>query len=316
MNVKRADSHGQRRVLVADDSRVARSLLRAQLAARGYEVTEAADGDQALQLARSEAPDVVLLDIELPGEDGFEVLARMKADPELRHVPVVFLTRRTGTDDVVRGLECGAQDYLRKPVEASELVARIHAAVRAKTLQDRLRSANAELERSASTDPLTGLYNRRIVDEELKRLVSRATRHGHPFVLVMLDVDHFKLINDSHGHQTGDAALVIVAQRLRQALDREDMLGRWGGEEFVVLAPEARVLQGSGLSERLCHAVARRAVAPHGIQIALTVSAGYAMWRPGDDGDALLRRADSGLYAAKSAGRGCARSGDEPAARG
>src|SRR3954447_18412754 len=167
-------------ILVAEDSLVVRALLRAQLRERGYAVVEAADGEQALSRVRESPPDVILLDVEMPRMDGFQVLAELKADPGLGLIPVIFVSGRTTADDAVRGLGLGAHDYLRKPFEAAELAARVHAAVRTKTLTDELRAVNLELTRQATTDALTGLPNRRHLDDQLEALVSRSARHGRP----------------------------------------------------------------------------------------------------------------------------------------
>ena len=219
-------------ILVAEDSLVIRVALRRQLSAQGYEVVEAEDGAEALARCRQVRPDVLLLDVEMPQLDGHQVLAIVKEDPELRDIPVVFLTARAKTDDVVEALRQGAHDYLRKPFEPSELIARVRAALRLKAVQDELRRRNAELERVSRTDPLTGIHNRRHMDELLHKLLSAARRHEQSVAVVMIDIDHFKQVNDSTGHAAGDRVLQVVAQRLTSVLRVEDELGRWGGEEI------------------------------------------------------------------------------------
>lgn len=290
-------------VLVAEDSLVVRALLRAQLRERGYTVVEAADGEQALERARESHPDVVLLDVDMPKRSGFDVLAEMKIDPGLAEVPVVFITGRTTADDAVRGLDMGAHDYLRKPFEAAELTARVHAAVRTKRLQDELRALNEDLSRLANTDNLTGLANRRSLDDELVRLSARADRHGGTLSVLLVDVDNFKDVNDLHGHHVGDDALVALAARLTERLRAEDLVGRWGGEEFLVLAPDVGRAGAATLADALRAHVSVRPLPTGAGPIPFTVSVGWAFRQPGETPEDLLRRADNALYAAKGAGR-------------
>jgi PleD family two-component response regulator len=188
------------RILVADDSLVIRSVLRKQLQEHGHVVTEAVDGEDALRAIRDETPDVVLLDVEMPKMSGHAVLAELRSNPATAHIPVVFLTARATTADVVEGLRLGAHDYLRKPFEPAELLARVSAALRVKRLQDELRIRNIELEASSRTDALTGLPNRRHLQEQLAAAASASRRHGGSVAVLMVDVDHFKRVNDRLGH--------------------------------------------------------------------------------------------------------------------
>jgi two-component system cell cycle response regulator len=290
-------------VLVAEDSKVVRAVLRSHLEEQGYTVVEAEDGNAALGACRSAAPDAVLLDIEMPGLDGYQVLAALKDDPELCDLPVVFLTGRTSTEDVVEGLRLGAHDYLKKPFEASELIARVSAAVRVKTLQDELRKRNVELGLLSRTDVLTNLANRRHIEERLYELASLTHRHRQNLAVLMLDIDHFKAVNDTVGHAGGDAVLREFASRLRHALREEDVAGRWGGEEFLVLLSLTDIAGAVILGERICTAIAAEPfeLADHSA-LAVTVSCGCAV----DDGqnpEELVKRADEALYAAKEGGR-------------
>jgi two-component system, cell cycle response regulator len=289
-------------VLVAEDSRTLRSILRGQLREHGYRVVEAHDGAEAVTVCRQERPDVVLLDVEMPRMDGHLVLASIKRDPALVDVPVVFVTARVTTEDVVQGLDLGAHDYLRKPFEPSELLARVHAALRTKRLQDELRLRNAELDQVSRTDALTGLHNRRHLEERLAEQVSLLKRHGGDLGVVLLDVDRFKRINDEHGHAAGDAVLRILAGRVRESLRAEDVPGRWGGEEFLVLLPATGIDGTASVAERVRQSVARDPFQLSGIELAVTVSVGAAAGV--DDGwEGLVRRADACLYAAKEGGR-------------
>jgi two-component system cell cycle response regulator len=239
--------------------------------------------------------DVVLLDVEMPVLDGWATLAALKADPATAEVPVVFLTGLTDSADLVRALEQGAHDYVRKPPEPAELLARVRSATRMKALQDALRRQSAELDRQSRTDVLTGLHNRRHVEEQLQAQESAARRHGYPLAVLVVDVDRFKQVNDSLGHAAGDDVLRTVARTLRGTARFEDVVGRWGGEEFVVLAPYTDVAAGTALAERLRAAVAAETGG-------VTVSVGGAASGAPTVTD-LLVTADANLYAAKDSGR-------------
>ncbi|HEX6493542.1 MAG TPA: diguanylate cyclase [Candidatus Dormibacteraeota bacterium] len=291
-----------RLVLVADDSRVVRVMLRRQLEAQGLRVEEAEDGHQAVRGCRVLRPDVLLLGVEMPGIDGLTVLRIIREDPEMRDIPVVFLTAHADTEDVVEGLRLGAHDYLRKGFEPSELIARVSAALRVKSLQDQLRARNAELETVTRTDALTGICNRRHLEERLQGVLSMARRHREPAAVLMIDVDHFKSINDSMGHAGGDAVLREVADRLRRRVRLEDVVGRWGGEEFLVLGGITDAVAAGVLAERLRAAIADEPFEIDGAgRIRVTVSIGAAAGT--SDVEALVRQADAALYEAKAQGR-------------
>ena len=291
------------RIVVADDSLVVRTLLRRQLEEHGHSVIEAVDGEDALRVCRAELPDLVLLDVEMPKLDGHGVLAALRADDALADTPVVFLTARTTTEDVVEGLRLGAHDYLRKPFEPAELLARVSAAYRVKALQDELRQRNAELDAMSRTDALTGLPNRRHLQEQLVATGSAALRHGQSIGILMVDVDHFKKVNDEVGHDGGDRVLRAVASRVSAACRTEDVAGRWGGEEFLVVAPLTDREGVATLGERVRSMVAAEPVPVDGRSLAVTVSVGGASG--GGDIDELVRQADAALYEAKAAGRDC-----------
>jgi diguanylate cyclase (GGDEF)-like protein len=289
-------------ILIADDSMVVRAVLRRQLETDGHTVVEAVNGEEAIDACREYHPDVILLDVEMPVLDGHATLARLKADPQLKDIPVVFLTGMVDTADVVTGLQLGAHDYLRKPFEANELMARVSAALRTKWLQDELRTRNAELDRVSRIDMLTNIYNRRHLDEHLRQVISSARRHDRTIGVLLVDIDHFKEVNDEHGHLSGDAVLVEVAGRLEQAMRTEDALGRWGGEEFLAVLTDTPPEGVRTMAERLRQVVA---AAPFtlddGSQIKVTVSVGHTNGT--DDAEVLVHRADDALYVAKAEGR-------------
>jgi diguanylate cyclase (GGDEF)-like protein len=289
-------------VLLADDSSTVRAIARLELEAAGYDVIEAGDGKQALEQAREQLPDVVLLDIEMPVMDGYETVQALKADPLTADVPVVFLTGRAGPDDVVRALRLGGHDYLRKPPEPAELLARVNAALRVKALQDELRARAAELDRVSRTDHLTGLYNRRHVEEHLRMLSAGARRHGKPLTVLVFDDDHFNAVNDTLGHTAGDEVLQEVADRLQATLRAEDVLGRWGGEEFLLVLPDTGAAAATSLGERLRELVRSAPVSSSKGDVTVTISVGGASAESPGEHDLVLL-ADQQLYAAKDAGR-------------
>jgi diguanylate cyclase (GGDEF)-like protein len=281
-------------VLIVDDSIVVRALLEDELAHQGATVISAEDGASALALLAGSQPDVVLLDVEMPGLDGFAVLAAIREHPLWCDLPVVFLTGRDRTTDLVDGLRRGATDYLRKPFDALEMVARVMTARRTGALQAELRRRNDELEHLSLTDPLTGLPNRR----HLHSVLDAAAAQGQRGVAIV-DIDHFKRVNDEHGHPAGDQVIAEVAARLRAAVGAAGVVGRWGGEEFLVVVPDLSALEVA----RRCHlAIGQDPIAVEDQQpLLITVSIGVAMGeRPDVE---LLGRADEALYAAKEAGR-------------
>ena len=294
------------RVLVADDSAVVRALVRMELETAGYTVVEAANGEQALVAAAAGGLSVVLLDVEMPVMDGFATIVALKASPSTVDLPVVFLTGRSDTQDVVEALRLGAHDYLRKPPAATELLARVRAAVQVTALRQELRRRTDELDRLTRTDHLTGLFNRRHLEEQLPPLMSSCRRHGHAVAVLIVDVDHFKQVNDTAGHEAGDAVLQEVARRMALVVREEDVLGRWGGEEFLVLAPHTGLEGAKVLAERLRLAVCAEPVDTSAGPVSVAASVGGASVEGPDQADqreAVVRVADANLYAAKAAGR-------------
>ena len=289
-------------VIVAESADTTRADLLSRLGERGHRVAGAADAEQALALLRGEAPDVVLLDHELPGLRGMELLDRLREHEELAAMPVIMLTSSHAPDLLVEALRRGAHDFLRKPFDPAELDARVIAALRVKRLHDALLEANRRLARQALTDDLTALANRRHGAHQLEREVALCVRHRRVLALVRVDVDHFKAINDTHGHQAGDQVLAEVARRLAGAVRGGDELARWGGDEFVAILPGTDKPGALRAAERLRAAVAAAPVQAAETELAVTVSVGWAHWS-GDTPDDLLARADRALYRAKDAGR-------------
>jgi two-component system cell cycle response regulator len=283
-------------ILIADDSALLRRMIGDVLREQGWGVAEAATGRAALDMSREELPRVLLLAREMVDIDGLTVLDTLRADERTRDMPVVFVTGHTDAADLSEGLDRGAHDYVRKPVDPVELVARVRTALRLRALHDQL----LEL---ARTDVLTGLANRRHADEVLRATVASALRHGRDVCVIVADVDRFKLINDAHGHAVGDDVLRAVAVRLLTSLRDEDLAARWGGEEFLVLLPD--VPDAASAAERLRAAVTAAPVSTNHDTLAVSVTAsfGWAAWDGGESAEALVGRADHALYEAKEAGR-------------
>jgi two-component system, cell cycle response regulator len=290
--------------MIEDDDAV-RELVARQLA-DGYHVVGAASGEEGLDVARRQPPDVLLLDLGLPGTlQGGDVLDAFREDPRLTKVPVIVLTGASAADVLTDCLARGAHDFLGKDYEAVELRARVAAAARLKRLHDDLRDVNDRLAREALEDALTGLGNRRHGELELERMRAHALRHGEGFAVIEIDVDGFKATNDTHGHAVGDALLQAIAERLQLALRREDLLVRWGGDEFIALLPHAGAADAHSISQRL-RIAARRAAGALDVELSATVSIGWSCFER-DDPEDLLGAADAALYDAKRCGRDAVR---------
>lgn len=289
------DSH-RSLVLVADDDGVTRAMVSSWLVGAGYDVVSAADGDEALKLAHERQPDLLLVDVTMPGRDGYEVCREIQSHSSTAP-PVIFLTAHGQTTARVAGLDAGAVDYIVKPFANEELVARVRAALRTKAVRDGL----AE---QASRDGLTGLFNRRELDARADEAAALAIRHQRPLSCLLLDIDHFKAINDGHGHAAGDTVLREVAQRIRGAVRVTDVVGRYGGEEFVVILPETAKHHAVAAADNLRELLAFSPIDVETASIAVRASIGVAGW---DDamrtaGD-LYAAADQALYRAKQLGR-------------
>ena len=294
------------RVLVANPYHGARRAVRAVLEPLGCVVIEAERPAEVLEAARRRRPHVLLLDAAMEREAGTSMVAEIKSDPELFAIAIVLVGAHGDAAGALAAMERGAHDVLPDDADAFELAARVRAARRGSDMQELLLTRERELERLAYYDELTGLPNRRSVLRQLEALISRGRRHGHALALLMIDADHFKAVNDRHGHAGGDAALRALAERLSERLRTEDVAGRFGGEEFVVGLPDADAGGAATAAEAIRAAVAARPLTIAERELTLTVSVGWATWE-GDDLGQLLARADGALYEAKAAGRNCVR---------
>jgi len=294
------------RVLIADDDKICRTLLASKLKGWGYEVIAVDEGKLALeQLAAENAPSLVVLDWMMPGISGTEVCKQIRAQPRARYTYILLLTARSRMEEIVEGLEAGADDYLTKPFHASELRARLHAAQRILAIHEKLIDSRRELEHLATHDPLTHLWNRRAILDQLSHEAARAAREKSFLAVLLIDVDHFKEVNDRRGHHAGDLVLCAVARRMSSALRPYDLLGRFGGEEFLVALTAKSPANASAVAERLRTAMAAAPLSAADAEFPISISVGVAT-APGTapiDTEALLHAADDALYRAKREGR-------------
>ncbi len=298
------------RVLVADDSRTSLAVLGRHIRAMGHAVLTARDGEQALAIYREERPDLVLMDVMMPGQDGLDVARAMRKSLPSEWIPILFLSARVEDRDIARGIEAGGDDYLTKPVNPLVLRAKILAMQRIAAMRRELAEANRQLARLSTEDPLTGLANRRRFDDFLQRQWKSAARHAdRRLSLLMIDVDEFKSYNDRYGHLQGDECLRRIAAAIAGALKRgSDLAARYGGEEFAVVMPETPLRGAFAVAARIADAVRGQRTGhaanslPHR---QVTVSIGAATARPaaGSPPARLLEAADLALYRAKQGGR-------------
>ncbi|MDB5100543.1 MAG: Sensory transduction histidine kinase [Cyanobacteria bacterium RYN_339] len=296
-----ADGDGPQTVLVVDDSEDIHLLVKARLKPEGLRLLHAHDPEAAIALAQQHLPDLVLLDLDLGGQSGIEVCRRFKDDLALAGIPIIFLTGTVDVEVKVQAFDAGAVDYVTKPFDAVELRARVRAALRAKRFQDLLATR-------ARVDGLTGLFNRAFFDDTLAKDLLLAQRHDRPLSLVMVDVDHFKKLNDTYGHPFGDAVLQRVAKTLMATIRQTELPCRYGGEEFAVVLRETDLAGAMRTAERLRVAIEGIELSHGGNPVRITASLGVSCVdaladpRNGTPMD-LLADADAGLYAAKQGGR-------------
>jgi diguanylate cyclase (GGDEF)-like protein len=278
-----------------DDSKEIHALVSCLLAEESVTIESAFSATAGIALAASLQPDLILLDVEMPEIDGFETCRRLKDDPATSNLPVIFLTAHVSTPEKVRGFALGAIDYVTKPFDSPELVSRVRAALATRRLI-RL------LEEKALIDSLTGLGNRAMFEGRFAAEVGMRIRSGEPLSCIMMDVDHFKRINDGYGHSFGDHVLRRIAEVLTENCRIEDVACRHGGEEFVILAPRTSAEQAAQLAERIRVAIAHVPFTHEDKSISVTCSFGVAE-AVGAFGRLMLDRADQALYRSKTNGR-------------
>jgi diguanylate cyclase (GGDEF)-like protein len=295
-------------ILIAEDKAVSRKLLENSLAKAGHDVVAAANGRQAFEIFRETFFPMVLTDWMMPEMDGIALCRAIRNHASPGYVYIVFLTAKDSRDDIIAGLEAGADDYLTKPFHPTELMARLTTGKRILELERSLKMANEEIRILSITDHLTGCFNRGYMISHLPEELNRASRYGHPLSLIMCDIDRFKNVNDSRGHLAGDSVLRLVVDFIHEALRKDiDWAVRYGGEEFLIVLPETDREGAWAVAERLRQEMATKPIAIGDQEIAITASFGLASFDPGMDkepsAEALIREADQYLYQAKKEGR-------------
>ncbi|MBX3272428.1 MAG: diguanylate cyclase [Sandaracinaceae bacterium] len=297
-----------RHVLVAEDDRVTREYVAGLLRGHGYRVTSVENGKKALDRVLEGEVSVAILDVVMEGLSGVDVCRMIKSATAQRgtFLPVVLLTARSDVDSRVEGLRIGADDYVCKPFDERELIARVEGMLRIKDMHDEVARARERLERLAIRDELTGLYNYRYLQSRLDEEFKRAERYREPLSCAMIDIDHFKTFNDRFGHDVGDTVLRTIAERLLAAVREVDVVARYGGEEFLLVLPSTHLAGALTVADRVWRAVGDQPVAlgDSGSE-RITVSVGVALYpsRGVTGRDALLKAADRALYRAKEEGR-------------
>lgn len=301
-------------LLVVDDVPTNLKVVGNILAREGYVMTYAINGQQALERIEAATPDLILLDLMMPEMNGIEVCRAIKASANQAELPIIFLTASQEQHHLVEAFEAGAIDYVTKPFQAPELLARVKTHLKLKYTTDRLRQALSEVEKLACIDPLTNVFNRRRLFQIAEQELLRTQRYGSPLSVIMLDIDHFKAVNDTYGHLAGDGVLRKVAETTRRQLRSTDFFGRYGGEEFVVILTETDGFQAVEVGERIRSELEALTVVVEGHTIKVTVSIGVSSCvTQTDDIDKIIKRADLALYHSKKSGRNACSIFDENA---
>jgi len=294
------------KLLIADDDAIMRALSLSGLTRLGYQVEVATNGDEAwAALQQPEAPELAILDWRMPGMTGIEICRKLRERRDCAYVYVILLTGKHTLKDLVAGMEAGADDYMTKPFKPAELTARLRSGQRVLDLQRELLAAQAQLQILANHDSLTSLWNRRMILARLQEELARTRRESNSVGAILLDIDHFKRINDALGHAQGDEVLLQVAKRLTKTIRPYDSVGRYGGEEFLIVAAHCNMAETFKLAERVRSTLCSAPVQSSGGPIEVTASFGVSATTVGEELDpkTLIGAADRALYRAKESGR-------------
>lgn len=291
-------------VLVIDDNASDNRHVNRHMG-EGFNLIFEAEPEAAIARAREDDPDLIILSLDHKGTDPLRLTSRIRNDAATRQVPILMIGEESDNERIAKGLELGVTDYLLRPIDGNELTARAKTQVRRKRFQDQLRESVEASITMAMTDPLTGLYNRRYLDQHLEMAMQRNRTAGKPLSFILLDIDHFKAVNDTHGHAAGDRILQQFSKRIQHSVRDFDLCARFGGEEFVVMMPEAERQLAEKVGERLRWAMESQPfeTGEEVGSITVTCSLGGATLKEGEDATSLMKRADMALYEAKGAGR-------------
>lgn len=296
--------HRNRKILVVDDDPASIRITSRALEHEGYTVATASSGHEALEKLQDGRPHLVLLDVSMPGIDGIETLRHLRERDD--YVSVIFVSGKSDIEDVIRGLDVGADDYIRKPFDTLELLARVRTQLRIKDLNDSLKRANDRLKELVDIDDLTGLFNMRSLYKRLDFELDRARRYRRSVCVIMMDMDHFKRVNDNHDHLFGSFVLSRVGKMIRENIRKVDFAARYGGDEFLIVLCEIDQEGAATFCERLRARIETEEFRHENHAIRLTSSIGFALASPAEhsiDARALVRYADQALYRAKEGGR-------------
>ncbi len=299
------------KILFVEDSKTQGKGIKTFLEKEGYDVTWVEDGRSAIRVAKTEPLDIILLDLILPDLNGHEVCRWLRMNESTRGIPIIMLTSKDAVSDKVNGLQAGADDYIPKPFDEVELNARIYACLRTKSLQDELKQKNRQLEGLlekvevlAITDPLTKLFNRRRFESVLEKEMKRTKRYGTPLTCMMIDIDHFKKINDKYGHHVGDIVLHDIAELISSTFRETDITARWGGEEFVVLLPQTDMENALKSATRMLETISSyqfNSMPDKNVTVSIGIASAPS---PSiDTGETLVNTSDLAMYEAKKKGR-------------
>jgi diguanylate cyclase (GGDEF)-like protein len=294
----------KRRILVVDDDSSSRAIVAKALEYEGYQTRQCESGNEGLKVLNEWSPHLILLDVNMPGLNGIETLARLRVRDE--YVSVIFVSADCQRDDVIRGLDAGADDYVCKPFDVMELMSRVRSQLRIKDLNDNLKKANDRLKELVDIDDLTGLFNMRSLYKRLDFELDRARRYNRSVCAIMMDLDHFKRVNDQHDHLFGSFVLSEVGKIIRANIRKVDFAARYGGDEFLIVLTEIAMDGAKTFANRLRSRIAETEFKSDNFKMELTASLGLAITNPNDvnvDARGLVRFADRALYAAKENGR-------------
>ncbi len=312
-----ASSSDEQSIVIVDDSPDNLRLLVEILHEQGYKVRPAPNGERALATIHKNPPDLILLDIMMPGKNGYDVCQELKAEPKTADIPVIFLSALNDVFDKVKAFQAGGVDYITKPFQSEEVLVRVHTHLKLREQQKILKIQNERLKKKkrlieeqarqlevmATKDHLTGLSNRSDFLKKSAQEEHRFNRTGRPFSVLLLDIDHFKKVNDTYGHDCGDRVLIAVSRSLEKALRSEDILARWGGEEFTCLLPETGTKGALAAGEKIRAVVEGSAHNCEGADISVTVTLGACVYDGSISVEECIRRADAALYKGKHQGR-------------